>query len=468
MGLTVPELKPVLLFVHGFNSNAQKCWGQLRALLNVDPDLKDAFEYRDFEYETGLGIRRTILFWTRLPSLQSLAAMLRSRLERPDYLGREITLVGHSQGGLVILRHLVDLIDTKEINTLVRIRQVVLFATPIEGSGFLNILRRFLYSIFSNPQEAFLRVANEELSELRANIRQKIVRVEKASDDGFPIPVRTFSGTSDGIVLTASARGPFDENHRELQGTHTMLKQPKDRHDDRFVLFKSTLLDPVAHPKIHEIERLRTRIAVVPKASPQSVDFLGKTVKVHSDTESRVDRQVRFARQNLCCERYEIRYGTKQGGLITASTSPNNARAQDQDILQRSNGGEFIWATKPTRKDETDYFVHLTVYKGFDSNDRNTHFHFGRCERFYREIYFEVDLSAYLRAGYEVTPPELRHYENTAACTAECRAAREAKIVAPIGSDDFRAEDGVWSWTVKNLRRGVLDVCFDVAKTDGK
>src|SRR5262249_60858711 len=88
----------------------------------------------------------------RIPDFGDVARGLNLALRQDEKLkGRScLLLVGHSQGGLIIQRMLVEAVQAgRAIEDLARIRGVVLLATPNAGSElFLSARRtveRFLY-----------------------------------------------------------------------------------------------------------------------------------------------------------------------------------------------------------------------------------------------------------------------------------------------------------------------------------
>jgi triacylglycerol esterase/lipase EstA (alpha/beta hydrolase family) len=96
-----PQRHQLIVFVHGFNSNKDAAWGQFPTLLMDDTD----FNIHRFGYPTKV--------CGQLSDIQNqgdfLASFLKEILtgEQPRY--RQVALVGHSMGGLVILHALLKL-----------------------------------------------------------------------------------------------------------------------------------------------------------------------------------------------------------------------------------------------------------------------------------------------------------------------------------------------------------------------
>src|SRR6266511_2846923 len=120
--------KALAVFVHGFGSSAD-CWKPLLKLLSEEPIVDARFDLQCYEYPTAWFSMNPL---KRIPRLEEIARGHAEYLDRcRDY--PEITLVGHSQGGLVIQNYLADRV-TKDVNDLKRIRQAILIATPSLGS----------------------------------------------------------------------------------------------------------------------------------------------------------------------------------------------------------------------------------------------------------------------------------------------------------------------------------------------
>src|SRR5262249_41501247 len=74
----------------------------------------------------------------RIPRIQEVADKLRDYLDRPEFSGREFTLIGHSMGGLIISCYLENMLfGERQCRPL--IRQLIFFATPFAGSGTLSL-----------------------------------------------------------------------------------------------------------------------------------------------------------------------------------------------------------------------------------------------------------------------------------------------------------------------------------------
>ncbi|HEV7573276.1 MAG TPA: alpha/beta hydrolase, partial [Thermoanaerobaculia bacterium] len=91
------ETKDVALFIHGFGSSAH-CWDALLPLLRADKEIPERYELQCWSYPTKV-IELNPL--ERIPSLAELGGYLVDHLRSPEFRDRNLTLIGHSQGGLV-------------------------------------------------------------------------------------------------------------------------------------------------------------------------------------------------------------------------------------------------------------------------------------------------------------------------------------------------------------------------------
>ena len=139
----------VAVLVHGLFSSA-KAWESLQNRLNDDVDIKETFDVRAFEYSSPkLKIRPT----RRIPDFGTIAGSLSTFLDVECAPYRNIVLVTHSQGGLIVQRYLDQMLSDGRGRELARIRRVVMLACPNSGSEFILVLRRTVGLLWLQPQE---------------------------------------------------------------------------------------------------------------------------------------------------------------------------------------------------------------------------------------------------------------------------------------------------------------------------
>jgi len=235
-------------------------------LLQGDEDVTSRYEFVTWEYPTKW-VELNLL--GRIPRLQEIGRSLAGEIDSPRYRGRRVTLVGHSQGGLVIQSYIAALLTSGQGAQLRSVEQAIFFATPCEGSTTAMSFRRLFSSVFNNPQEMTLRVLNPDVSDLRAIIRERVVSATTDSGISWRVPIHAFCGLQDNIVPEASARGVFD-NIKEVKGTHFSIIQPSDRSDARYAEFVELLLEPGGHAHRFDVETYECVVRVEPTAAEYS------------------------------------------------------------------------------------------------------------------------------------------------------------------------------------------------------
>ena len=456
-----PAKKRLVVFVHGFGSSPI-CWDRLLKLLREDSRITEMFDLACFGYPTAWFNAR---FLRRIPRLLEIARSLAAFLESPELRTyRELILVGHSQGGLVIQSYLVDKLGESRLDDLYRLREVILIATPNLGSTLLSGVRKLFGIFFANPQERTLRVFDTEITEMRGKITERIVGPGGQQAVAWPIPVRCFWGMQDGIVLEASARGPFDTDlARPLKGDHFTILQPDDRQDERYKLFAESLLEPCGHRCVYEIELYDIRIDVAPVLGSQDFEFPhgDRTIKLRTDNIAHVNRTLKFSGNNRCTDLFPMRYGTRQDGYLKADMShPNEALPQDKQAYE-DHGNTVVFDFRPIRGET--YKFNVTVYKGYDQGNRNAHFHVIPPDKkiYFKKIHVELDLTAYLAAGWVISQkPSCYHFPRNQDHKEFCA---QRQLNDPLTPLETKAP-GLWTWELEGIREGVVDLIWDVAK----
>jgi hypothetical protein len=169
-------------------------------------------------------------------------------------------------------------------------------------------------------------------------------------------------------------------------------------------------------------------------------------------------RLARFAGANRCRDLFTIRYATRSGGYIFPQIShPNQASPADLGRWE-DEGKEYSFVFVPDGQD--DYWLDVEVYKGFDSGQRDVHFHLGN-DSVYRELLYVVDLASYLDAGYKIiNGPRLYFHTGDQGHTDLCRNRNPRDLVEPISA---AADSGKWCFRLQNIHSGVVDVVWDVS-----
>jgi pimeloyl-ACP methyl ester carboxylesterase len=449
----------LIVFVHGFRSSKQT-WNQMHSCLQQDESVTSEFDLAFFDYETAIAAVPVV---GALPTLEqagkSLAAWLKNALfaggTEPAYIN--VTLVGHSMGGLIIQACLLALLrpdgDPRELQS---IRQVILFATPNFGSTVLGAARRFLSLVVSNPQEQALRLFSPDGVRIHEEIRDRVIFATQRARDECPIPFYCFSGRTDGIVRPESAMGHFPAGE-PLPGGHFDVHCPPTRDDPRYVQFVNAVRSPHGHQEIWEVERFIFTVKISPAAPGTQVTarYGDRERAVTYDNVAQIVRRVVFSPNNRCRKPYVLKYGTRNGGWVVPTISQPHITPPDKLRLYDDTGTDAYYEVEPVPG--TTSTLGLTLYKGFDQGHRDYHMHLGRTT-FFRRLVFEVDLSDYRAAGWGVTTPRLYFHLTDPGDHALCGQRRVINADPPSSVDDR----GVWTWDLEHLTEGVVDLVFDV------
>ena len=445
--------KDVILFVHGFGSSS-RCWTPMLELLQRDDRVASRHELVTWDYPTKW-VELNLL--GRIPRLQEIGRSLAEEIDSPRYRGRRLTLVGHSQGGLVILSYIAAALTSGEGPSLRQVEQAIFFATPCEGSTTAINLRRLFSSVFANPQEMTLRVLNPDVSDLRDIIRKRVVSASADSAVSWRVPIHAFCGLEDNIVPEASARGVFD-NVKEVKGTHFSIIQPPNVADPRYAEFVELLLEPGGHTHRFDVDTYECVVRVEPR-EPQSVQTASQMNPrtVTFDNYATVTRTVRFSPANRCRDRFKIHYYTRKEGYVVGHEShPNEASPADIGKGE-DTGTSYEFAFTPDAGSE--YRSRVEVYKGFDAGHRDLHFHLGNDSR-YRRLAYVLDLSAYMGGRYVVTKGPHLYAEPVDVGHGElCRQRGARDPLEPVS----RTPDGIFRWELEDIEQGVIDIVWDVA-----
>jgi pimeloyl-ACP methyl ester carboxylesterase len=440
------------ILLHGFTGRPQN-WDRLIDLLRSDPEIGGRFEFVPFEYPTRLfqmSVRR------RIPDVSELANALGEFIDSPEFYDKQITLIGHSQGGLVVQQYLADKVERGRAKELEPIRQVVFFATPLEGSIFASGMRRLLFSVFPNPQERSLRVLARDTGDAQRVVRERIAGASGPSDTEYPIPIRCFWGMEDRIVLRQSAEGSYYEGSA-IPGDHTTIIQPRDTSDARYKETKEALLFPIGHPAVFEVDEYAISISVKPLEPGTKVTctYSHGSRTIRSDTKGIVRQRVRFSRKNRCDELFTLRYGTEERGALRANTSRRN-EAGAEDLLEYERvGTPYVFKFRPEAGKED--WLQVEAYKAFDEGNEDFHLHLRKPgqESRYRRVSFELDLTRYAESGYGFGDPAVLHFRSA---DPGDHSDTEAAAMGDVLEAEPGTGPGLWRWAVSDVSAGVVDI----------
>lgn len=226
-------MKKAILFVHGLNGGSGT-WGNFERLIKDDPEL----EYSTFFYEYPSSWIR-IIPWLqeKYGNIQALSSGLGTFIDHHLDQYDEVVLVGHSLGGLIIRQYL---LNRKISNRPTKVKKVLFYAVPQEGSGLAKVTSLISYNhghlkqLCNNSE--FLDTLNDQWATSRIEL-----------DFEFKLVI----AIEDGAVSPQSAKSNF--RHMELEQIagkdHRSVVKPKNKDDLAFKILKNFLLMTISISK---------------------------------------------------------------------------------------------------------------------------------------------------------------------------------------------------------------------------
>ncbi|WP_126638206.1 SAVMC3_10250 family protein [Embleya hyalina] len=229
------------MFVHGLFSSA-RTWSAFRGLIEADSDLAGINPFH-FEYPSPK-LRLSPL--KRIPDFDTLADGLGTFLGTLPH--SRVVLVSHSQGGLIVQRHLARTVMHARGRELARIACVVMFACPNSGSQLFQTLRRAAARGFlAHPQERALRPLDDAVHEAQRVVLNRVVHADAVASDRCPVRVYAYAGDQDNVVTPASARGVFPDTG-VLPGDHFSIIRPDSADHLAYRVLKTNIVAAAGTP----------------------------------------------------------------------------------------------------------------------------------------------------------------------------------------------------------------------------
>ena len=454
--------KRLLIFVHGFCSG-HETWYPLLRILRHDRQVANRFDFETVDYATG---PLAIPVLNRLPTVEEIGQYLDTRVRELMYdhtTGHnryiDVTLVGHSMGGLAIQELLTKMLEGGRGSEFDYIRQAIFFATPHLGSLTMEGLRGFLGKFLKNVQDEMLRGLNAKVAELHQKMEMRVLRASRRGQHKYPLPITVFWGLEDNIVPEISARGFFPVA-MPLPGNHLQIHCPATEHDDVYKAFVEAVEHPYGHSAIYEIDMFRysARVVPLPSETVRTVNLLNKTKQIATDNEAFVTREVTFSMNNSCTDDFELKYRTNDAGYIEPLMIPKINMRPDHRSAYDSSGTAVNYGAPAIAGQK--YALNMKVLNGFSIGNRDFHQHFtNKC--YYRRVRFELDLTAYIAAGWHVSDVPKLYYHATDSEDHELCKSRD--WCRPYPATGHQAE-GKWMWELEYITNGVLDLKWDVSE----
>ena len=216
-------MKKVVIFVHGLGGSAKGSWGQFLELLKEDHDLD--LEYGLFEYPTE--IARIPLLQKKYSSIQDLAKALKTLIAYKCDRFDEVILVGHSLGGLVIRKYL---LDEQISGHKTKVKKVLFYAVPQLGSVLADI------SNFVSWKHKHLKQLCKESDFLDVLNDQWV-----ASNMDARLDIQCVIGLADKIVSPESSKSICRQHTIDMipDKGHKSIIKPKDSNDLSYMIFRN-------------------------------------------------------------------------------------------------------------------------------------------------------------------------------------------------------------------------------------
>jgi pimeloyl-ACP methyl ester carboxylesterase len=244
--------KSLVLFIHGLGGKGEETWDKFPELLLQDDEFARRYAIGFFSYPTMLV--RTI-FNRKAPSIQELAAGLRTQIENRYAQFLSVVLVCHSLGGLIARKYLLDEFKAKRRT---RVKGIVLFAVPNNGADLAGVANAVSWRHHQVRQlcrgSDLIELLNEDWFTM-----------------GLPEVVRAkyVTGTQDHVVDRFSAKGTWGNPDVEtvIGKGHIDIVKPQQADDDVILILKR-FLKSLSNKKTNTMN-----------AAPQSAPTVGEKLE---------------------------------------------------------------------------------------------------------------------------------------------------------------------------------------------
>lgn len=218
-----------ILLIHGFGGEPQTTFGMMPAFL-AGSDQLTQWDIHCFGYPTSLSPDVTGV-WAADPDLTTLAGLLSTSLDQLQFREyKQLVLVGHSMGGLIIQRALL------EGEFRARVKQVVLFGTPSNG------LKKAWWGKLWKRQARDMVAGGEFITGLRQDWKRKF-------GNKPPFGFRVVAGVRDEFVPRESSVDVFPAEQRNfLPGNHLEMVKPETAGGESIQLLEGLLSSKGAAP----------------------------------------------------------------------------------------------------------------------------------------------------------------------------------------------------------------------------
>jgi tetratricopeptide (TPR) repeat protein/cellulose biosynthesis protein BcsQ len=211
--------KAAIIFIHGFGGDPTETWGSFPDLL-TEEESTSRWDIYSLGYQSKLRLD-LVGIWAADPDIPKLALYMRTVCDTPPLDSyKNLVIIAHSMGGLVVQRALLDYDDL-----LKRVSHVFLFGTP---SGGLKKV-----SLFQRLKRQFRDMAHDGpfIKDMRSRWKKKFGPL---SDQKPPFKFWSVAGDCDEFVPAESSLKAFPENTfpnckvAVVRGNHLDIVKPDD------------------------------------------------------------------------------------------------------------------------------------------------------------------------------------------------------------------------------------------------
>lgn len=220
--------KNLICFIHGFSGDPRKTFDPMPELITKDEQLA-GWDILSLGYSTALlpDIGKGI--WSADPDISEIAHYLNTNLDLLFQHYHRVALIGHSMGGLVIQRAMLDR------NDLAKISHVLFYGTPSGGLKKAGAFSWFKKQINNMDHDG------EFITTLRRDWNEKF-------PTNYPFQFATIAGETDEFVPPESSLNPFPASYRRVTaGNHVTMTKPPDNQATSFRILKNMLTDAPDH-----------------------------------------------------------------------------------------------------------------------------------------------------------------------------------------------------------------------------
>ena len=212
----------IICFIHGFCGNPESTFNPIPEFIIKEKEL-NGWDILSIGYSTDImpNIGRGI--WSSSPDINKISGYLNTNINIICNNYSRVALIGHSMGGLVIQRSILDLSDIHKIS------HVLFFGTPSAGLKKAWFMKWFKNQISDMDNEG------EFIKKLRNEWDEKFTGT-------YPFRFATVAGELDEFVPINSSLEPFPLEYRSYtSGNHITMVKPVSESDTSFQIIKKAL-----------------------------------------------------------------------------------------------------------------------------------------------------------------------------------------------------------------------------------